>query len=59
MYCNIGTEMLLDLIEKGRKALLGNSNDAEHDALYEIVTSLEVLRPEDKRQSKRLDEKGP
>ena len=34
------------LIKLGRMALSGDSNDAEHDALYEIVSILEALCPE-------------
>ena len=55
----IGSETLRDLIKAGRKALKGDSNDAEHDALYEIVTTLEVLVSEGKGKSKRPDAKRP
>ena len=42
----IKPEILCDLINTGRKALSGISNDDEHDALYEIVTTLESLQTE-------------
>ena len=51
----IDSETLRNLIKTGRMALKGDSNDAEHDALYEIVTSLEVLQSEGKSNSKRQD----
>ncbi len=38
-------ETLIDIIKVGRNALRGDSNDAEHDALYEIVTTLESMLP--------------
>ena len=43
MNSSIETETLLGLIKIGRAALTGNSNDAEHDALFEIVTALESI----------------
>ena len=54
----IDCETLRDLVKTGRKALRGDSNDAEHDALYEIVKSLETLQPEGKRKPKRPDVKN-
>ena len=54
----IDSEKLRDLIKTGQKALKGDSNDAEHDALYEIVMTLETLQPEDKNNSKRPDAKS-
>ena len=54
----IDSETLFDLIKAGRKALRGDSNDAEHDALYEIVTTLETLYPEIEKKFKRLNEKS-
>ena len=32
------------LLAVGNKALRGDSNDAEHDALYEIVEELKTIR---------------
>ena len=48
----IDSETFRDLIETGQKALKGDSNDAEHDALYEIIITLEALKPTSKRESK-------
>ena len=59
MSYTIDSEILRDLIKTGQKALKGDSNDAEHDALYEIVVTLETLKPEGKRKSKRPDAKSP
>lgn len=55
----IDFEILSDLVKAGRKALRGDSNDLEHDALYEIVTALESLRPEGERKSKHPHAKRP
>lgn len=55
----IDSETLRDLVKVGRKALRGDSNDAEHDALYEIVASLETLQPEGKTKTKHPDPKIP
>ena len=55
----IAFETMRDLLKTGRKALKGDSNDAEHDALYEIVMMLETLRPEGKGKPKRPDAKRP
>ena len=59
MADKLNSETLRDLIKTGRKALRGDSNDAEHDALYEIVTTLETIKPESKKTSKRPDAKNP
>ena len=48
----IDSAKLRDLIKTGQKALKGDSNDAEHDALYEIIVTLEALKPTSKRKSK-------
>ena len=58
MAYTIDSETLRYLIKTGQKALAGDSNDAEHDALYEIVMTLETLQPEDKKNSKRPDAKS-
>ena len=55
----IDCETLRDLVKTGRKALRGDSNDAEHDALYEIVTHLDMIRPDGKRKPKRQIAKQP
>lgn len=47
----IESETLRDMIKTGQKALRGNSNDAEHDALYEIVQILGTLQPQSKKKS--------
>ena len=54
----IDSETLRDLITVGQKALKGDSNDAEHDALYKIVMTLETLLPDGKRKPKRADAKS-
>lgn len=59
MPYTIDSDRLRDLIKTGRKALKGDSNDAEHDALYEIVVTLETLRPKGNGQPKRPDAKLP
>ena len=55
----IESETLRDLIKTGQKALRGDSNDAEHDALYEIVQTLETLQPQSKKKSKPPEPEGP
>ena len=55
----IDCETLRDLVKTGRKALRGDANDAEHDALYEIVKSLETLQLEGKKKPKRPEAKSP
>ena len=57
MPYTIDSDRLRDLLKAGRKALKDDSNDAEHDALYEIVMTLETLRPEAKGKHKRPDAK--
>ena len=47
----IDSETLCGLIKMGRKALNGDSNDAEHDALHQIVESLEALQDKEKSDS--------
>lgn len=59
MAHTINSDILHDLIKTGKKALRGNSNDAEHDALYEIVEMLETLHAEAQKKSKRPDAKSP
>ena len=59
MANTIDSETLRDLIKTGRKALRGDSNDAEHDALYEIVEILEIFLPEAEKKSEHLDAKSP
>ena len=49
----IDSQKLRSLIKTGQKALKGDSNDAEHDALYEIVAALESLETEDTKDSER------
>ena len=46
----IDSETLRDLIKTGQKALKGDSNDAEHDALYEIVITLETIRAQEEKE---------
>ena len=57
MSYTIDSDTLRDLIKTGKTALNGNSNDAEHDALYEIIVTLEMLKPESKRKAKRTSGK--
>lgn len=45
---------LLDLECKARHALAGNSNDAEHDTLYEFNEALGGLTPDVRRMEKAL-----
>lgn len=52
MNHSIDSENLAELIETGRKAMSAGSNDAEHDALYEILIHLESLKPEAGEPSK-------
>ena len=40
----IPSTTLRHLLAIGKKALKGDSNDAEHDALYEIVEELKTIR---------------
>ncbi len=54
----IDSETLRDLVKTGQQALKGDSNDAEHDALYKIVVSLETIKAERKRKSKQPDAKS-
>jgi hypothetical protein len=58
MAYTVDSETLRYLIKTGQKALAGDSNDAEHDALYEIVMFLETMPPEGKKKSKRPNVKG-
>lgn len=58
MTHTIDSETLLELIKTGQKALKGDSNDAEHDALFEIVTTLETLQPAWNEKSKGADAKN-
>lgn len=53
----IDSQTLIELIQTGQKALSGESNDAEHDALYEIILHLESLQPEHEEVSKLSDPK--
>jgi hypothetical protein len=46
MTYTLTSEILRDIVETGQAALKGDSNDAEYDALYEIVTYLEGLLAE-------------
>ena len=55
----IDSVTLHDLIKTGQQALKGASNDAEHDALYEIVSALEALEPAVKKESNRAPAKSP
>jgi hypothetical protein len=45
---------LLELKCKARHALAGDSNDAEHDALYEVKEALVGLMPDVRRMEKAL-----
>ena len=45
---------LLELKTKARRALAGDSNDAEHDALYEVNEALAGLTPDVRRMEKAL-----
>lgn len=38
---DLGPDRLSRLIEKAKSAMAGDSNDAEHDALYNLVKALE------------------
>jgi hypothetical protein len=40
---------LAEMRSTARKALAADSNDAEHDALYEVEAALKVLTPEVRR----------
>ncbi|GDX08308.1 hypothetical protein LBMAG57_00790 [Verrucomicrobiota bacterium] len=53
----IHSDTLRYLLEIGMKALKGDSNDAEHDALYLIVEMLETVQAQPKGQSKRKNGK--
>ena len=46
MNHTIDSKTLRCLIKTGRSALDGDSNDAEHDALYLIIEALEALTSE-------------
>jgi len=45
---------LLELKRRARQALAGDSNDAEHDALYEVKDALVGLTPDVRRMEKAL-----
>jgi hypothetical protein len=45
---------LLELKTKTHRALSGDSNDAEHDALYEVKEALVGLTPDVRRMEKAL-----
>ena len=45
---------LLELKSKARQALAGDSNDAEHDALYEVNEGLVGLTPDVRRMETAL-----
>jgi hypothetical protein len=45
---------LLELKRKARQALAGESNDAEHDALYELKGALGGLTPDVRRMEEAL-----
>ena len=47
----IDSEILCKIVKVGREALNGDSNDAEHDALYEIVSTIESLLSGDSQNS--------
>ena len=51
----IDSQTLSELLKTGRRALNGDSNDAEHDALYEIVAVLETLDPEVAKEANYSD----
>jgi hypothetical protein len=55
----IDSETLSGLIATGQRALNGDSNDAEHDALYEIVMILETIQSEAGEKSKQLSAEEP
>lgn len=55
----INSNKLNDLVKIGQTALKGNSNDAEHDALYEIVTKLRDFKNRGKKKSNRTDTQAP
>lgn len=46
---------LVELKSRARQALAGDSNDAEHDALYEVQESLVGLTPDVRRMVKALN----
>lgn len=54
----IDSETLRYLLVTGRKALRGDSNDAEHDALYAIVEMLDKIRSESEQKLKRADQRS-
>ena len=55
----INSNKLNDLVKVGQTALKGNSNDAEHDALYEIVIKLRELKNRGKNKSNRTGLQAP
>lgn len=55
----MSAKKLNDLVRIGQTALKGNSNDAEHDALYEIVIKLKELKGRGKKKSNRADLQAP
>lgn len=52
----IPSNTLRYLLAIGKKALRGDSNDAEHDALYEIVEELKTIQAQAKPEA--TPEKG-
>jgi hypothetical protein len=53
----IDAKKLRLLAKMGRSALDGDSNDAEHDALYLIVEALEAIKLESNRRAGRPSSK--
>ena len=47
----IPSTTLRHLLAIGKKALKGDSNDAEHDALYEIVEELKSIQAHVKQEA--------
>ena len=52
----IPSSTLRHLLAIGKKALRGDSNDAEHDALYHIVEELKTIQAQGKPEA--APEKG-
>ena len=55
----IPSTTLRHLLAIGKKALKGDSNDAEHDALYEIVEELKSIQVQGKAEAEHEKGKRP
>ncbi|MFO1490743.1 MAG: hypothetical protein U1F77_01945 [Kiritimatiellia bacterium] len=55
----IPSNTLRHLLAIGKKALRGDSNDTEHDALYEIVEELKTIQAQGKTEAASKKDKRP